>query len=207
MLGFFGPGVEVTHLSLAFEGGAVQRPELALVPALVSVDLLEAKVLPNLPPIPAPELHGGLPATPVPAVLPGPALALAAVTQPRSLTLPTPKLKALAAQFTPVARQDLTFMRARPIVKRGVPAGELSDEQATYWTKRLADSRRIGPRMIKLVAVFPDLELEDGKPVAYRAEEDAIAYHLPEHPLPPSTIVIARHAQTGEPMQGRFYRD
>ena len=207
MLGFLGPGVGVQQLDLAPPGGGVHREALDLATRLATVPLLAASSHQALPPIPAPTLVQALPQTPSPALLPGPDLEIQATSQHKSLILPTPATKALLPDLPTRIKSDLGFMRSRPVLKRGVPAHRLSEDQAAYWSKRLADSKRIGQRLIKLVAIFPDLELEDGRPVAYRHDEEAIAYHLPDRPVPPSTIVMARHAHTGEPLQGRFYRE
>jgi hypothetical protein len=207
VLGFLGPGVDVQQLDLAFPGGELRRPALELTTPIAPVALLAARLVAHLPAFAPPPVHGGLPTTPEPALLPGPDLALATTPQPRSLTLPACAVRAVEAPMHARVKADLAFMRGRPLLRRGIAAHRLPEDQAAYWTKRLADSRRIGVRLIKLVAVFPDLELEEGRPVAYRPEDDAIAFHLPARPVPPSTIVIARHANTGEPLQGRFYRD
>lgn len=207
MLGFLGPGVSLQQLDLAPPGGTVQREPLDLAKPVATVPLLAPKIRQALPPIEAPGLLQALPQTLAPAVMPGPSLEIQATSQHKSLILPAPATRSLTPDFPVKIGSDLGFMRSRPVLKRGIPAHRLTEEQVVYWSKRIADSKRIAQRLIKLVAVFPDLELEDGRPVAYRHDEDAIAYHLPERPVPPSTIVMARHAHTGEPLQGRFYRE
>jgi hypothetical protein len=207
VLGFLGPGVAVQQLDLAPSGGAVHQEALALATPVATVPLLAPAVRQALPPFEAPGLIQALPQTPAPGILPGPSLEIQATSQHKGLILPTPTARTLTPEFPIGIKQDLAFMRGRPVLKRGIPAHRLSEDQVAYWSKRLADSKRIGPRLIKLVAVFPDLELEDGRPVAYRQDEDAIAYLLPDRPVPPSTIVMARHAHTGEPLQGRFHRE
>ena len=199
MCALFGPGVRVHGVALAFDGGAVEL-DLQLPTTVHQQPLLAAVSQ-------APDL-----AVAAPELVPGPDIGFPADALSTHGLGGKPFLLTATSwtwqeTMRPVIRKDLAFVRSLPVLKRGVPARKLTEEQLAYWIKRLSDAKRVSPRHVQLVAVFPDMQLEGDRPVTYRHEEEAIAYPLPEHPVSPSTIVMARHALTGEPLQGRFYRE
>ena len=106
----------------------------------------------------------------------------------------------------PRVHRDLELARGREVLKRAVLPRFLTPAQAAYWQKRMGEAKRVSPRLVDLVGVFPHVAIAGEAPVHYRAEEAAIAYQLPEKPVPLTTVVIARHHQTGELLLGRFHR-
>ena len=106
----------------------------------------------------------------------------------------------------PRIRDDLAAARAQLVCKRLVPADRLAPEEAARWVRRLADSKKMAKTRLVLVGVFPDVPVSEGAPVRYDAQAGAIAYALPEAPIPLSTVVVARRTDTGVAVIGRFYR-
>lgn len=106
----------------------------------------------------------------------------------------------------PRVHQDLEAARGREVLKRAVLPRFLTPAQAAHWQKRMGESKRVSPRWVELVGVFPDVAIAGEAPVHYRSEEAAIAYQLPSEPVPLTTVVIARHQRTGELLLGRFHR-
>ena len=104
----------------------------------------------------------------------------------------------------PAVHRGLEVARRQLASKRVVPARLLSEEQLAYWVERLSNAKRVRPKLIDLVGIIPDVPLSGDRPVAYRAEQQAIAYHLPDQPVPLSTVVIAKHVATGAMLLGRF---
>lgn len=210
MCALFRSGVTIRQEPLAFDGGSLKGEVLAFEMVLHSAELLEARAIAALPPFNAPEIKQADLSKATPEVHPGPSLRIdppdSAHLAGRSFLLTT-KLRELPPEALPKVHSDLAYARRLPVLRRGVPPRLLTDDQLTYWIKRLADSKRINPRLVQLVAVFPDMQLETDRPVSYRADENALAFTLPEKPVQPSTVVVARHSTTGEPIQGRFYRD
>jgi hypothetical protein len=101
---------------------------------------------------------------------------------------------------------DLAAARHQPVRRRMVAAGRLAPEEAAMWLRRLADAKRMVPKRLALVGVFPDLPIVEGAAVKYDAAAGAIAYPVPEAPVPLSTVVIATRTDTGATVVGRFYR-
>lgn len=103
--------------------------------------------------------------------------------------------------------KDLGAVRDLPVLKRVVPTRFMTPEQVTYWAQRLGQAKRVNPRLVNLVGIFPNVPLSGDQPVQFRADEGAIAFHLPEKPVPLSTVVVAKHGSTGEVLIGRFHAE
>jgi hypothetical protein len=212
MCALFGPGVTSRESSLDLVGGQVQTGALDFTPVIQGLGLLAAEVRAGLQAFELDELIEVPLDGDLPLVKPGPdltvePLALATHGLGGAPFLLSTVVRTVDAQTVPIVRSDLAFMRGQAHSRRGVPPSRLTEEQLAYWSKRIADSKRIAQRHVKLVAVFPDLPLDGDRPITYRSEDDAIAYHPSESITQTSTVVIARHAITGEAIQGRFYRE
>lgn len=114
--------------------------------------------------------------------------------------------RARAVSVVPPVRvyEGLAAMRDRKVERRGVPARLLTESQAAYWRKRLGDAKRVPLKLIDLVMIFPDVPIVGEQPVQYA--NGALAYPLPEEPVPLTTVVIAKHMTSGALLVGRFAR-
>jgi hypothetical protein len=119
----------------------------------------------------------------------------------------TTRANAVPEAPRPRVNKDLSAVRGLPVLKRVVPVRFMTPEQATYWVQRLGQAKRVNPRLVNLVGIFPNVPLSGEQPVQFRADEGAIAFHLPEKPVPLSTVVVAKHATTGEVLIGRFHAE
>ncbi|HEY9722325.1 MAG TPA: hypothetical protein V6D47_09935 [Oscillatoriaceae cyanobacterium] len=110
----------------------------------------------------------------------------------------------LPALPMPGVHADLAFMRSRFMQRRAIPARFMSDAQIAYWQQRMSNAKRVTPKLIQIVGLFPDVPIVGDQPVQYLAKEGAIAFPVPPEPVPLTTVVIARHERTGQLMIGRF---
>lgn len=120
------------------------------------------------------------------------------------LSLSAGEVLALPEFERPVVRRNLEVAKAQPVLKRAVPTRLMTAAQADAWQNRLAKAKRVSLRHVALVGVFPRVPLMGDAPVQYVSKEAAISYTLSPKPAPFSTIVIAKHRETGELLIGRF---
>lgn len=108
------------------------------------------------------------------------------------------------ALSAPGVHANLAFMRTRLMQRRAIPARFLTDAQMAYWKQRMSNAKRVTPKLITIVGLFPNVPIVGDQPVQYLAKESAIAFPVPETPVPLTTVVIARNEHTGQLLVGRF---
>lgn len=113
----------------------------------------------------------------------------------------------VAPLLKPRLHKNLEAAKRQPVRRRSVPVRFLSSAQTAHWQERLGNSKRVAPKHVAIVALFPNVALGANSPVQFLPEEAALAYQLPPKPEPLSTVVVAKHAVTGELLLGRFAQD
>lgn len=207
MCALFGSGVNVHRVAVDLAGLSVQSGPLLEAPPVHPGDLLTAvshRLSLEPPPVSSRPVVEGL-------------------IQAQSRKEPIQPLRAGSHDFgtfklatrvrtvpgapPPRVHKGLPAARELPVLKRVVPARFMTAEQVSYWAQRLGNAKRVSVRQVSLVGIFPNVPLQGDQPVQFRAEEGAIAFHLPEKAVPLSTVVVAKHAVTGEVLIGRFHAE
>lgn len=207
MCALFGSGVSVRQVATGFADVKVQRGPLLDPPAIQAAELIATGTnrfdFEAVPVTSHPVDEGLITAhSQIEAILP----VRAASHDFGTLKLAS-RVHTVAEGMSVRVHKGLATVRELPVLKRMVPIRAMSDEQVGYWKQRLGNAKRVSPRQISLVGVFPDVPLQGDQPVQFRAEEGAIAFHLPDRPVPLSTVVVAKHTVTGEVLIGRFHSD
>lgn len=220
MCAFFGRGLTTYDVPLRIRAGAAVGgvppfevgARRAALPATRAVDAPPGFTAPARRTLALPVTSVSVVVRP-PAQVAPPAALLVASWPPLEAVIQLPAVPPFIAPLRhegalapPRLRTDLDAARAQLVRRRLVPAARLPADEAARWLRRLADSKKMAKTRLELVGVFPDVPVTEGAPVRYDASAGALAYHLPDAPIPLSTVVIAKRTDTGVAVIGRFYR-
>lgn len=220
MCAFFGRGLTTYDVPLRIRAAAAVGGVPPIAVRLIAADLPATRAVQAQPGFRAPAcLTLAPPSTPVvlvrrPPDQVDPPAAIHALGWPplkAAIRLPAvPPFIAPLRRECPIAPpricEDLGVARAQLVRRRLVPAARLTVDETARWLRRLADSKKMAKTRLELVGVFPDVPVVEGAPVRYDAGSGAIAYALPDAPIPLSTVVVAKRTDTGVAVIGRFYR-